>query len=176
MRRWPAVAACALVLGALPGRAAVEMEPPAWREIAWPFPRDGWPAGRAFRCSGIRCDGIEVYVRPKLGFCNCDAGVADDDEVDRVSDLDLVSERFSPLRPGEVIHVGEMSGRIRAYEMQMQNETRHAAVGIAVSQRCDLLVAAAHGAAGMSDVQRFALALLETNEIQRWVRTAMQAR
>src|SRR6185312_14579499 len=54
-----------------------------WREISWPFPRDGWPAGRAFRCES--CGGIELYVRPKIGFCNCDTGVADDDEVDRVT-------------------------------------------------------------------------------------------
>src|SRR5262249_51554325 len=147
-----------------------------WREIAWPFRRDSWPAGRAFLCSGSRCDGIEVYVRPKLGFCNCDSGVADDDEVDRVSDLDLVSPRFSPLRPGEVVQVGQMSGRVRAYEMQMLNEMRHAAIGLAVSQRCDLLVAVAHGAADAGDVQRFALALLEADETQRWVRTAMQGR
>ena len=30
-----------------------------WREIAWPFPRDGWPAGRAFRCDAAAC-GDEV--------------------------------------------------------------------------------------------------------------------
>ncbi len=41
-----------------------------------------------------------LYVRPKIGFCNCDSGVADDDEVDRVADLDLMSERFAPLRAG----------------------------------------------------------------------------
>jgi hypothetical protein len=38
---------------------------------------------------------VEIYVRPKIGFCNCDSGVADDDEVDRVADLDLISERFA---------------------------------------------------------------------------------
>jgi len=43
---------------------------------------------------------IEVYLRPKIGFCNCDSGVADDDEVDRVADLDLISEtvRFRSSR------------------------------------------------------------------------------
>ena len=41
---------------------------------------------------------IELYVRPKIGFCNCDSGVADDDEVDRVADLDLISERFVAAR------------------------------------------------------------------------------
>jgi len=175
MRRWPAILAAVLALGALPGRAAVEIEQRAWREIAWPFPRDGWPAGRAFRCEG-ECGGIEVYVRPKLGFCNCDSGVADDDEVDRVSDLDLISSRFAPLRTGEPIRVANMAGRVRAYELRMPDETRRVAVGIAVSQRCDLFVAVAHGAAAAGDVQRFATALVETNEIRSWVQTAMQLR
>jgi len=63
----------------LSGGAAYENARPRsgeWQEIAWPFPRDGWPAGRAFRCNGAVC-GVEVYVRPKIGFCNCDSGVAD---------------------------------------------------------------------------------------------------
>src|SRR5450631_700740 len=113
-----------------------------WREIAWPFPRDGWPAGRAFRCGSESCgDEIEVYVRPKAGFCNCDTGVADDEEVDRVADLDMMSERFAPLEPGRVIKIAGMRGRIRAYDLNMADGARHSAVGIAVSRRCDLLVA-----------------------------------
>src|SRR5215469_14148914 len=41
-----------------------------WQEITWPFPRDGWPAGRAFRCEtcGGELGGVELYVRPKIGF------------------------------------------------------------------------------------------------------------
>src|SRR5207302_2489174 len=104
MRRLPVIAAAVLAIGALSAVAAVQYAPPReapksrWQEIAWPFPRDGWPAGRAFRCDGASCGGeVELYVRPKIGFCNCDKGVADDDEVDRVIDLDLISERFAPL-------------------------------------------------------------------------------
>src|SRR5262245_10553573 len=181
-RRWrPAILACVLALGALAGRAVVETGPPGWREISfreitWPFPRDGWPAGRAFRCSDAECGGIEVYIRPKLGFCNCDSGVADDDEVDRVSDVDLISSRFAPLRAGEPIRIAGMSGRSRAYELQMPDETRRVAIGIAVSQRCDLFVAVAHGTAAASDVERFAAALVEANEIRSWVHSAMQLR
>jgi len=175
MRRWLAMFAAVTALGALPGAAALQSSGPAWREIAWPFPRDGWPAGRAFRCEG-ECGGIEVYVRPKLGFCNCDRGVADDDEVDRVSDLDLISERFVPLRTGEPIRVAGMAGRVRAYDLRTRGDAPHLAVGIAVSHRCDLLVAVAHGAANADDVQRFAAVLLDTNEIRRWVQSAMQTR
>src|ERR1700710_3109768 len=137
-----------IAIGAASGVAAYVSARPVvegWREIAWPFPRDGWPAGRAFRCDTALCgDEVELYLRPKAGFCNCDSGVADDDEVDRVADLDLIGTRFDPLEPGAVIRVADMPGRIRNYRLRMTDGSQHAAIGIAVSKRCDLMVAAAH--------------------------------
>ena len=107
-------------------------------------------------------------MRPKIGFCNCDTGVADDDEVDRVADLDLISERFVPLRGGQGrSRVADMSGRSRAYDLKMSDGSRHAAVGIAVSHRCDLLVAVAQGKADAPDVQRAALEFLGARAIWR---------
>ena len=167
-----AVAICMLtgVAGTQQARSDVE----GWREIARPFPRDGWPAGRAFRCAPEACGGeIEVYVRPKAGFCNCDSGVADDDEVDRVADLDLISERFVALAPGSVIRIADMAGRIRAYDLQMADGVRRSAVGIVVSLRCDLLVAVAQGRGTAPDVQRAALELLASGEVTRWMVAAM---
>jgi len=175
MKRWPAILVAVLALGALPGGAAVEIEQRAWREIAWPFPRDGWPAGRAFRC-GACGESIEVYVRPKIGFCNCDSGVADDDEVDRVADLDLLSERFAPLQAGNVVRVADMSGRIRAYDLRMTDGSRHAAIGIAVSRRCDLLVAVAQGRGDATHVQRAALDFLASSRMMEWMTAAMDGR
>src|SRR5258705_2184178 len=152
MRRRFAIAVALLAVGALSGVAAYEhagSRRAGWQEIIWPFPRDGWPAGRAFRCGGGSCGGdIEIYIRPKIGFCNCDRGVADDDEIDRVADLDLLSERFSPREPGRVVRVAEMPGRMRSYDLVMSDRSQRAAVGIAVSSRCDLLVAVAHGTGG----------------------------
>jgi hypothetical protein len=146
-----------------------------WREIAWPFPRDGWPAGRAFHCATELCgDEIEVYVRPKIGFCNCDSGVADDDEVDRVADLDLMSERFAPLEPGRVIRIADMPGRSRAYALTMSDGSPHSAIGIAVSHRCDLLVAVAQGKGPARDLQRVALEFLGASEMTGWMRVAME--
>ena len=101
-----------------------------------------------------------MYVRPKIGFCNCDRGVADDDEVDRVADLDLMSEHFAPLAPGQVVQIADMPGRIRAYDLKMSDGSRHAAFGIAVSRRCDLLVAVAHGKGAPPELQRAALEFL----------------
>src|SRR5882724_7242517 len=177
MRNWPAIAVAVLALGALSGGAAYESAVPQaanWQEIAWPFPRDGWPAGRAFRCDGAACGGVEVYVRPKKGFCNCDSGVADDDEVDRVADLDLMSERFVPLEAGEAIRVAEMPGRIRNFDMRMTDGSRHAAVGIAVSRRCDLLVAVAQSRGSAAGIQRVALDFLASTDMTRWMTSAIQ--
>jgi hypothetical protein len=176
MRNWPAIVVAVLALGALSGVAAYESAAPRaanWQEIAWPFPRDGWPAGRAFRCDGAGCGGVEVYVRPKKGFCNCDSGVADDDEVDRVADLDLMSERFAAREAGSVIRVADMPGRLRAYDLDMQDGSRRTAVGIAVSRRCDLLVAVAQGRGDASEVRRAALDFLATSELARWMTAAM---
>src|SRR5450432_2194933 len=166
----------AVALCTLSGSAAYENNRPAegWHEIAWPFPRDGWPAGRAFRCANELCgEDIEVYVRPKAGFCNCDSGVADDDEVDRVADLDLISERFVPTEAGRVIQIAGMKGRIRSYDLNMADGSRHAAVGIAVSRRCDVLVAVAQGRGTIAVVQPVALEFLASSDMTRWMISAM---
>ena len=170
-----AVAICALSSVAVYQPAWSDIE--GWREIAWPFPRDGWPAGRAFHCAVELCgDEIELYVRPKIGFCNCDSGVADDDEVDRVTDLDLMSERFLPLEPGKVIRIADMPGRLRSYGLNMADGSRHAAVGIAVSRRCDLLVAVAQGKGTAPEVQRVALEFLGSGNMVHWMTSAMEGR
>lgn len=178
-RPWPVIAAMFLALGGVSAVAGYEMAPPRageWQEIAWPFPRDGWPAGRAFRCHAVDCgSAIEVYVRPKLGFCNCDSGVADDDEVDRVADIDMISPRFTPLKTGDEVRVAELRGRIRAYAIDMPGGKR-AAVGIAVSHRCDLLVAAAQGEGDAAQVQRAVLAFLAAPKIKTWVAATMEGR
>jgi hypothetical protein len=170
-----AVAICKVtgVAGFQHARSDIE----GWREIAWPFPRDGWPAGHAFRCATELCgDEIELYVRPKAGFCNCDSGVRDDEEVDRVADLDLISERFAPLEPGRAVRVADMPGRLRSYDLTMSDGSRHAAVGIAVSRRCDLLVAVAQGKGTASGVQRVALEFLTSDTMTKWMTSAMDGR
>ncbi len=164
-----------IALGALSGVRAYETESVGhWQEIAWPFPRDGWPAGRAFRCTAGGCDGAELYIRAKRGFCNCDTGVADDDEVDRVTDIDLISPRFTAIAPGETVGIADLQGRIRHYDLDMPDGARHAAAGIALSRRCDLLVAVAQGEANA--VQRAALAFLETQEMKTWMAAALDGR
>jgi len=169
-----AFAACTLAglaayVGARPAAAG-------WQEIAWPFPRDGWPAGRAFRCDVALCgETVELYVRPKIGFCNCDSGVADDDEVDRVADIDLINARFVADQPGRVVQLADMSGRIRSYSLQMPDGSRHAVLGLAVSRRCDLVVAAARGVSG-ARLQQLALDFLGKDDVRQWMTAALDGR
>ena len=168
-----ALAALVLVGTAFSSVAAVHFASPRagieaqWREIAWPFPRDGWPAGRAFRCASCGGDlgGVELYVRPKIGFCNCTTGVAD---------LDLISPQFKPREAGRAVRVAGLAGRARAYDLAMADGSRHAAVGIALSQRCDLLVAVAQGAAAPGDLQRVTFDYLASHELRRWMVAALQ--
>jgi hypothetical protein len=169
-----AFAAAICTLPGVAGEQHARSEIEGWQEIAWPFPRDGWPAGRAFRCATEACgDEIEVYVRPKIGFCNCDSGVRDDDEVDRVADLDLMSEQFVPLEPGRAIRIADMPGRLRSYNLKMADGSRHAAVGMAVSRRCDLLVAVAQGKGTAPGVQRVALDFLGLDAVTQWMTSAL---
>jgi len=182
MRWLPGIVIAVLALGAMSSMASdraggEEGLEPHWREIAWPMPRDGWPVGRAFRCTEAACGGnTELYVRPKRGFCNCDTGVADDDEVDRVADLDLISARFAPREPGRAIRVAGMPGRLRSYDLAMPDGGRHIAIGIAVSHRCDLLVAVAQGTGDAPEMERAAMEFLDTAEMKRWMVSAMEGR
>jgi hypothetical protein len=167
------------VLGLFSGLAFWQGPPSSsnsmWQEIPWPFGRDAWPPGRAFRCIAPDCgNGAEFYVRPKMGFCNCALGVYDDDEVDRVTDLDLISERFSPAEAGKPVQVAGLTGRSRSYALEMPDGTVHPAAGIALSHRCDALVAVVHGKSGnASGIERAALYLLSSKDLAAWIGAAL---
>jgi hypothetical protein len=142
-----------------------------WRRIAWPFPRDAFPAGRAWKR-----DDTEVYIRPKLGFCgNCDTGVVEDSEVDRVSDIDLFDEHFVPLREGKRIQLTDLMGRARLYRIKKGGRER-IAEGIAVSYKCDLVVAIVVGPVADDAILRNAHRFLETNTVQVWINALLEGR
>jgi hypothetical protein len=160
--------------------AASDSSPKAadsWRRIAWPFPRDAWEAGRAWRCPASRCGSeIDVYVRPKIGFCNSATGVADDDEVDRVSDVDLISERFTPVQPGSPIRIAELAGRARLYRLRMPDGSVRAVEGIALSRNSDLVVALLSGGSASDQARRVAHAFLASDAVMTWVRDTLDGR
>jgi hypothetical protein len=113
---------------------------PVWTEAAWPFPTDQWGQGWAYQCKAADCGtDIHLYVRPKIGFCNCQTGVADDAELDRVSDLDLVGSESSALGAGEPITVQWMKGRSRGYKVTAPSAK--SVLSLAFNNRCDVIVA-----------------------------------
>jgi len=72
----------------------------AWIETKWPFLMDQWGEGKAFQCKAADC-GVELnlYIRPKVGFCSSTTGVADDAELERLSDFDFMNGDIVALGP-----------------------------------------------------------------------------
>jgi hypothetical protein len=138
-----AVAASLLLMRDPAARAVATMDAPrpVWTEVAWPFPVDQWGRGKAFRCKAADCGAeINLYLRAKIGFCNCVTGIADDTELDRMSDFDLVGEA-APLGAGRPITVGRMNGRSRAYTLT--RNLGKTAISVGFNDRCDMIVATA---------------------------------
>jgi hypothetical protein len=115
---------------------------PAWTEVSWPFLLDEWGTGQAFRCEDKAC-GLEarLLVRVKRGFCNCFQGVADDAEVDRLTDFDFLGGPSRPLGPGRAITLGDMSGRMRSFAVDGAEVSSRRAVSLIVAKNCEALVA-----------------------------------
>jgi len=127
-----------------PGDVISAMSTPraVWTEVKWPFPMDPWGRGKAFQCKPVDCGAdIYLYLRAKLGFCDCTSGVADDADLDRMSDFDLVGGEVSPLGAGRPITVGSMKGRSRVYTLAARNRPGETAISVAFNDRCDMIVA-----------------------------------
>jgi hypothetical protein len=122
--------------------AAASPPRPVWTEVQWPFPMDQWGKGKAFQCKAADCGAeVHLYLRAKLGSCNCTTGVADDAELDRMSDFDLVGGEVSPLGAGRSITIAWMKGRSRAYTLTARNPPGKTALSVAFNDRCDMVVA-----------------------------------
>ena len=148
--------------------AATTVSPAGWAEVAWPFLMDQWGNGTAFRCKAEDCGAeIVLYLRPKIGFCNCATGVSDDAELERVADVSLLDDRYMALAPGNAIKVGRMEGRSRPYVVE--RAARDKVLAIAFNERCDVIVATA--VIGHEQPARFepaVLAFLNGDTVLRW--------
>jgi hypothetical protein len=154
-----------------PGVASRASTEAAWREVKWPFLTDQWGTGRAFRCAATDCGTeLNVYVRPKIGFCNCTTGVSDDAELDRVGDVELIGTRFAPLGDGRPVAIAWMKGRSRAYSV----DGRGTALAIAFNDKCDVVVATVAGNGKLpSAAEPLAVAFLNTQPVLRWVEVTL---
>jgi hypothetical protein len=171
------VGAFALLAGnRTPNDGAAASSPRAvWTEVQWPFPMDQWGKGKAFRCMVVDCGAeVNLYLRAKLGSCNCTTGVADDAELDRMSDFDLVGGEVSPLGAGRPITIAWMKGRSRAYALTARKPPGKTALSVAFNDRCDMVVATAvlpHDRPAM--IEPTVLAFLNGSTVLRWAEVAL---
>ncbi len=149
--------------GGLPVRAV-------WGEVKWPFALDEWGTGRAFRCAPGDC-GIEInlYLRAKVGFCNCATGVSDDNDLDRVGDLELVGDNFIGLAEGRQVEVGRLMGRLRPYRVTVPRGAAHDMLAIGFNDQCDVAVATVVADPDrLTEAGQLALDFLSADLVQRW--------
>jgi hypothetical protein len=124
------------------GGAATRPSHPVWTEVQWPFRMDEWGKGKAFQCPAADCGAeINLYIRAKIGFCNCTTGVSDDDELKRLSDFNLMGDKPSVLEPGHPIAVAWMKGRSRSYAVAGPFHAAQSALAVAFNDHCDAIVA-----------------------------------
>ena len=161
-------------LGVVPGARAASPQP-VWTEVPWPFPIDQWGKGKAFACKATDC-GIQVtlYIRAKIGFCNCSTGVADDAELDRISDFELVGSRATAQAPGRPITVAWMKGRSRPFDAEAAMGAKVSALSVGFNQRCDAIVATAVVAPGRAaEIEQSVLEFLNSRPVLQWAATTV---
>lgn len=180
MRRLIATWFVAASLGVLSGAAALwfyqgavataGITNPVWQEAEWPLPPDPWGKGKFFRCNARDCGAdVRLYVRAKIGFCRCDVGVNDDEELDRISDLALFSDKPAPLAAGQAIAVRWMKGRSRPYSMRETFLGKTTALSVGFNDRCDAIVATAVTDGGHSAaLEPAVLKLLNSDVVIQW--------
>jgi hypothetical protein len=148
---------------------------PVWIEMKWPFLGDEWGQGKAFQCKAENC-GVELnlYIRPKIGFCNSTTGIADDAELERLSDFDFMNGDTVALGDGHDINIASMKGRIRAYAFAKPYQSGRSAITVAFNNNSDALVAtvAVHDARPTA-VEPVVIEFLNGQTIQRWVMLAL---
>ena len=170
------LAAGALMLGAA-GISAQDLaraviEAPSWSEEKWPFLIDQWGTGQAFGCTAERCGReVHLYLRAKIGFCRCATGVSDDDEIERVGDLELLGSDYQPVAAGHPVTAGIMTGRARLFAVARPLQSALPILAIALSSKCDAIVATVTAEPQeQSVVEAQALDFLRSRTVQDWVK------
>jgi hypothetical protein len=157
------------------GNAVATARHPRWAEVQWPFAMDEWGQGKAFRCGATDCGAeVSVYIRPKIGFCNCTTGVSDDAELDRLSDFNLVGGRVTAISDGHPIAVGWMRGRSRAFTIDAAGEDGRSTVSAAFNNGCDAIVASAIvDRERLDELEPQVIAFLNSGKVLQWAKTTL---
>jgi hypothetical protein len=149
----------------------VTLHHPMWIETKWPFLMDQWGDGKAFQCKAADCGAeLNLYIRPKIGFCSSATGVEDDNELERLSDFDFMKGATVSLGEGHEINVAWMKGRLRTYTIAGPNRSRTTAISIAFNNDSDALVATiVVDDAQPAAVEPVVVEFLNGDVMRRWV-------
>ena len=117
---------------------------------------------------------MKLYVRAKIGFCNCETGVGDDAELERIGDIDLLGGKSAAQGDGRPIAVAHMKGRSRSYVLTAQDQPGLSALAIGYNDRCDAIVATAvvkHERP--ADIEPGIIAFLNSPTVMRWAEVTL---
>jgi hypothetical protein len=164
------LAAGALIIGAA-CISAQDLAKAGTAEEKWPFPVDQWGTGQAFGCAAERCGRqLHLYLRAKIGFCRCATGVSDDDEIERVGDLELIGPDYQALASGHPVSAGIMTGRARLYAVARPLQSALPVLTIALANKCDAIVATVTTESEAPSIaEDQALDFLRSAAVQLWV-------
>ena len=151
-------------------RAAAVDAREIWSEVSWPFPMDQWGKGKAFVCTAAECGSeVTIYLRAKIGFCNCSTGVADDEELDRISDFDLLGNQLTAQGPGRAVTIAWMKGRSRAFTIWGTPRVGKSALSVGFNDRCDAIIASAvTGLEYPAAIEAAVIDFLNSRTVLRW--------
>ena len=105
-----------------------------------------------------------------MGFCRCATGVSDDDEIERVGDLELIGPDYKALASGHPVTAGLMIGRARFYAVARPLQSALPVLAIALANKCDAIVATVTAEPQAQSVaEAHALDFLRSAAVQHWV-------
>ena len=117
---------------------------------------------------------MNVYVRAKVGFCDCANGVADDQELDRISDFELMGDPVSPQGAGRPIAVAWMKGRSRAFAIGDVAHGAKSGLSIGFNDRCDAIIATAVlKRERLAVIEPAVIAFLNSRTVLRWAEATL---
>jgi hypothetical protein len=146
-----------------------------WIETKWPFLMDQWGEGKSFQCRAADCGAeLNLHIRAKIGFCSSTTGIADDNELERLSDFDFMMGQSTALGSGHEIDIAGMKGRLRAYATAGPILSQTYAFSVAFNNNSDALVATVTLKGGAPAVMEpVIIQFLNGKTIQRWVTRAL---
>ena len=150
-------------------RAAAITGTVSWEETAWHMPLDNWGEGRVWRAALPGGGEVRLFARTKTGFCNCFDGIANDDEIDRIGDVDLHGDDFRPIAPGRVTTLGALPGRERLFRASGKWSGARHVLSLVVAADCKAVVATLVSNETISSgTEAAATALLTGEDFRHW--------